>query len=218
MTYVCWAAVFEGNTDKSYFVNLIPRVMEDITLNFGTRNSTIPPQPAVNLRRTTNDDIAAAICAASEAFHIVFVHADRGGRNLANTLDARGCAICEAAHQRCDFPLARCIVIGPNHETEAWVLADAAAITEALGYSGNPDTIGLPRDALAAERLPDPKRTLEAAVQQVRGNRRTFNVSQLFPAIAQKQSLTQLRRSESFAEFESALRMALVDLGCVRAE
>jgi hypothetical protein len=51
MTYLCWAAMYEGETDAAYFDVLIPRLMEDIVMDRGLRESTIPASPAVRLKR-----------------------------------------------------------------------------------------------------------------------------------------------------------------------
>ena len=55
MTHVSWAALYEGATDQAYFELLIPRVMEEIIMLHGTRHSTIPPAPAVILKRAAID-------------------------------------------------------------------------------------------------------------------------------------------------------------------
>jgi hypothetical protein len=82
MTYVSWATFYEGPTDQAYFELLIPRVMEDIIMLHGIRHSTIPPAPAVRLRRGQVDEVAREACAARAAFYLVFIHADTGGRAL----------------------------------------------------------------------------------------------------------------------------------------
>jgi hypothetical protein len=82
VTYLCWAALYEGTTDHVYFDILIPRLMDDIILRRGTRNVTIPTAPAVRLQRGPVAEVAREACAAREAFHLVFIHADTGGRNL----------------------------------------------------------------------------------------------------------------------------------------
>ena len=215
MTYVSWAVLYEGPADQAYFDVLIPRVLEDITLRHGIRTTTIPPGPAVTLSRGTVDDVAKEACAVQDAFHIVFIHSDTGGRNLELSLDARSDSYCRAMNNRCNWSLKRCITITPRHETEAWVLADPDAIRSLLGFSGSADSIGLPNDAQAAERLVDPKAALEDAVRAVRGSRRLVGARQIYPAIAQRQSLEFLRRSPSFLSFESKLKVALADIGCI---
>lgn len=216
MTYVSWAAMYEGASDKAYFDVMLPRLMEDLTLKYGTRNCIIPPGPAIVFRRGTIETVAGEVCRAREAFQIFFVHADAGGRNLQASIAQRSCAFCEAIHRACDFALVRCVVIVPRHETEAWVLSDPAAVTEALGFNGAAAVLGLPETAQTAERITDPKTTIETAVRSVRGKRRTTNVAQLYSAIAQRQSFDKLRQANSFAEFEQALGRALEDLGCLQ--
>lgn len=215
MTYVSWAALYEGATDQAYFELLIPRVMEDMIMLRGTRHSTIPPAPAVRLRRGTVDRVAQEACTARDAFHLVFFHADTGGRALEADMAERSARYCEAMHAVCNWPLVRCVTISPRHETEAWILADPQAVTAALGYLGSPDSIGLPGDANQAERLSDPKAVLAEAMVQVRGRSRRLDVKQIFPAIAQRQSLAKLRQARSFAAFEASLLAALADLGCI---
>jgi hypothetical protein len=39
----------------------------------------------------------------------------------------------------------------------------------------------------------------------------------LYPAIAQRQSFNELRRSRSFADFEKRLKVGLADIGCLDA-
>ena len=215
MTYLSWAVLYEGETDAAYHDQLIPRVMEDIILSRGTRQSTIPTTPAVRLRRDTVMKVAREACAAREAFHLIFIHADSGGRDLAAGVETRSTAYCQAMNTLCAWPPVRCITLSPRHETEAWILADPHAVMAALGYQGSPASLGLPANAAQAERLVDPKSVLTAAVSQVRGKRRRFDVKQIFPAIAQRQSLAALRQARSFTAFEASLLLGLADLGCV---
>ena len=216
MTYVGWAVLYEGATDQAYFDVIIPRLMEDIILLHGTRHATIPIAPAVGLKRGSVEAVAREACAASEAFHLVFIHADTGGRGLETRLDERSYAYCGAMNDLCDWPPARCVPVLPRHETEAWVLADPQAVTAALGYNGSPNSIGLPADAIEAGGLVDPKAILAAAIAAVRGRRREGDVKQIMAAIAQKQSLAELRRSTSFSAFEAKLFAGLASLGCVK--
>jgi hypothetical protein len=215
MTYLSWAVLYEGDTDAAYFDLLIPRLMDEIVMVHGTRHSNIPAAPALRLRREAVGKVAKEACQAREAFYLVFIHADTGGRNVEPGLEKRSGAYCEAMRELCEWPPVRCITISPRHETEAWILADSQAVTSALGYIGSPDSIGLPVNAAQAERLDDPKAVLSRAVGQVRGRRRNFDVKQIFAAIAQRQSFTALRQTRSFTAFEASLLVALADLGCL---
>lgn len=218
MTYISWATFYEGNTDGLYFEVLLPRLMEAIIIEDGIGHSDIPAVPAIVLgnRGRMLDEVAAEICKARDAFQVVFVHADTGGRALEQGIDARSSAYCQRAFELCEWPRGRCITITPRHETEAWVLADPEAVMRALGYNGRAADIGLPSGAVEAERLADPKEALKAAMRCVSGKRRrTARVEQLFPAIAQRQSFEVLRASASFRGFETRLRDCLADLGCI---
>lgn len=215
MTYVSWAALYEGATDQLYFDVLIPRIMDEMILDAGIRNSTIPVAPALLLRRGSADAIARELCASQRSFHIVFIHADTGGRAVERSIGERGGSVPQLANELCDWPVDRCILIAPRHEMEAWILADPHAVCDSLGYNGAPDAIGLPLNARAAERLPDPKAILSAAITQVRGRRGHLTPVQLFPAVAQRQSLDALRSTASFRQFEAAIAAALRSLGCI---
>jgi len=205
MIYVTWAVLYEGSTDAAYFDVLIPHIMEEILLARGIRNVTVPTVPALKLRRGPIEEVAQEACKARDAFHLIFIHVDTGGRNLEIDLDRRLLSYSKAMQAACDWPPVRCITVAPRHEMEAWALADAESVTAALGYNGAPALVGLPSSAREAERLADPKAILQAAVSRIRGRRRPFDVKQILPAIAQRQSLEKLRGASSFAAFEQNL-------------
>jgi hypothetical protein len=218
MTFVSWGIFHEGPSDAAYFDVMLPRLMEHIVVSEGVVNSDIPDYPAVRLGASGRevDIVAREACDAKGSFKIVFFHADTGGRALEAGVENRSIAYCEKMGDFCAWPVNRCITIVPRHETEAWVLADPEAVTAALGYTGRFQDVGLPADAQAAERLPDPKACLANAMQAIAGKRRKpIGVERLFPAIAQRQSVVALRKSSSFREFETRLRKALSDLGCI---
>jgi hypothetical protein len=215
MTYVSWAALYEGSSDASYFGVLIPRLMDDLIMERGVRASTIPATPALVFRRADVLSVAAEAKDAKDAFHLAFIHADTGGRGLVEGLAERSTAYCEAMHAAFGLDPARCITVAPKHETEAWVLCDPEAVTDALGYRGKPVELGLPLTARAAEALVDPKATLRNAISIARGRRREDGASVLYPAIAQRQNLDRLRESPSFAAFEASVVAALSSLGSI---
>lgn len=218
MTYISWAAFHEGGTDIQYLDILIPRLIEEIILKDGIRHSEIPTTPSITLGKNGRNisSVAAEICSSQEAFEIVFIHADTGGRSISESIGERSCSYCDAASTLCDWPRSRCVTVTPRHETEAWILADPQAVSDALGYYGKPSDIGLPSGAAEAERLQDPKAVLRNAMLNLSGaRRRTPRAEQLFPAIAQRQSFGRLRESKSFKEFEEQLRFCLADLGCI---
>ena len=216
MTYLAWAALFEGSSDLAYFAVLLPRLMNEIISVDGTRPVIVPETPAIVFGRggRTIEAVAAEACAARDAFHLLFIHADTGGRNHEETLPDRAGAYCRAIHRACGWKQERCVLVCPRHETEAWAIADPEAVAGALGYRGPPTDLELPPDGDSAERLVDPKLVLETASARIRRQRGRGGT--LLPAIAQLQSFGQLRRSRSFRSFEASLRRGLVDLGMIR--
>ncbi|MCW1987041.1 UNVERIFIED_ORG: hypothetical protein M2348_002791 [Sphingomonas sp. R1F5B] len=217
MTYLSWAAMHEGATDKAYFDIVIPLLMEDLVRTRGVRNVTVPLASAIDLGKSGRavSEVADQLCRERAAFHIAFIHADTGGRALEANIEHRSEAYRQAAFALCGFPLERCVIIAPRHETEAWMLADREAVGAALGYNGDLGALGLPANAREAERLADPKATLDRAIRDVRGRRSPPNVHQIIPAIAQRQRLDRLRASLSFRQFEDELARAMIGLGCI---
>lgn len=217
MKYVSWASFYEGPSDALYLDVLLPRIIRDLVAQRGIDIVEVPDFPAVRLgeRGRAIESVAEEACEFSSAYDVVFIHADTGGRDLERGLANRAQAYCEAFNARCEWPLDRCLTITPRHETEAWLLADGQAVASTLGYTGNPVEIGLPANAKAAEKLGDPKQALAGAIREVRGRRRSHEISNLFPAIAQRQSLNVLRGSQSFASFEQRLGVCLQALGCI---
>ncbi|MBX9882894.1 MAG: DUF4276 family protein [Sphingomonas sp.] len=217
MIYLSWAALHEGSTDRAYFDVLIPRVMEDFVLRRGIQDATVPQTAAVRFTRSGRraEEVAADICRDRDAFHIVYIHADTGGRALEAAMPRRSDDYRTAAQQLCGFIPERCVIMAPRHETEAWILADLRAVCDALGYRGDLAGLGLPRNAREAEKLVDPKSSLRQIISQVRGRRGPADIPQLASAVAQRQDLSSLSQSISYQKFESEVERALVSLGCI---
>jgi hypothetical protein len=213
MNYVTWAVMYEGSTDRAYFDVLIPRAIEWLTLGRGSRITEVSPYPVALFPRRDPRVFARMACQAAQSFHLMFVHADSGGRSIEQSLPFRGDHYCLAMQETCNWPPARCIVISPRKETEAWVLGDRQAIAEALGYADTSKLAELPRDAKVAERLPDPKAKLTEVIRSVTRGRRRANIADIFPAVAQRQSFEALLKSESFRGFVAKLGDALSDFG-----
>lgn len=217
MIYLAWAGFYEGGSDRSYYDVLLPRIMEEITLAEAIQQVTIATTPVVELGRNGRavDQVAREVCSNQHQIHLLFIHADTGGRAVARSLPERSSAYCEEVQKRCAWNPARCVILTPRRETEAWVLADPGAVIAALNYTGTPNSIDLPANGAAAEALTDPKAVLAAATSAVLGRRRRQAGFQLFTAIAQTQTLGALRECASFQTFENNLRRALTDLRCI---
>ena len=114
----------------------------------------------------------------------------------------------------CEFDVQRAVMLSPVKELEAWALADIRAVESALGVNDLSEA-NFPSSPREAERLEDPKKTLDGIVQSI--SKRRKKPSQLLVRIAQDQDLGVLRRAPSFAEFESNLVVALRNSGFISA-
>ncbi|AZO72158.1 MAG: DUF4276 family protein [Mesorhizobium sp.] len=217
MTYLAWATFYEGNSDREYFDVLLPRVMEDFLARQGVGVHTVPTTPAIELGVQGREiaKVAKEACDGRDAFHILFVHADTGGRALEDAMVTRSVAYREAAFAECALPRNRTVVIAPRREMEAWAISEREAVAAALGFRGDLAILRLPQTPQAAEAEQNPKAVLIRAVEAARGHRRSARKQPPFAAIAQRQDLARLRLSTSFLAFENELREALVSLGCI---
>lgn len=211
MRYISWAVFYEGPSDALYLDVLLPRIIREVINDENGDIAEIPEVPAIRLGSggKEREAVAKEACKFVDAFDILFIHADTGGRNLEGGLFDRSGAYCDAIQALCDFSRNYCITLTPRHETEAWLLADGKAVTDSLGFTGTSAALGLPQNAREAERLQDPKQTLKNAIETVAGRRRSQSVHNLFPAIAQRQDLQTLRGATSFEEFRTRLANAL---------
>lgn len=215
MIYVAWSVLYEGESDRRYFDVLIPRIIESILLERGRTSFAVPDAPAMSFKRGSNELIAQQICDSSDAFYLVFVHSDTGGRAQEAGIQDRGGDVGRLAFELCGFEQERVVLVAPRHEMESWALADPHAVCSTLGYRGDFRDLALPSNAQAAEALGDPKAVLESAMRLTRGRRRPISADRLLPVIAQEQDLRVLQGSQSFRNFYEAVYAALKSLGSV---
>lgn len=215
MTYISWSIYVEGPTDAEYLKVLIPRVIGYLLSQSDGPLSTVPESPAFTfgIPRLDLEKIAKKVCEGSEAFHILFVHGDTGGRALAEQLNHRTCALCERIEAVCGFQRSRCIIVAPNRETEAWTLADISAVRQVFGLAAGVPLQGMPATPTAVEHLQDPKQVTQDFLGRVSGGARRRRPRWPFESIAQKQDIELLLQVPSFRSFSDALKEALRGLG-----
>lgn len=206
--YLSWSAFYEGATDAQYFNVLIPRVLDEIIRECGRRPCDVGEFPAVEfgINSRSFDLVAEEICERKNEFHIIFVHADLGGRGQAANIAQRREELVQKARELCDFDPRIAVMLSPEKELEAWALSDRAAVQVALGVNALPGDL-MPPTPEAAEKLADPKANLDVIVNSVVGRRSVSR--QILVRIAQEQSISELRRAKSFKIFEGSLREAL---------
>lgn len=202
--YLSWSAFYEGTTDAQYFNVLIPRVLDDIIRERGKRPCDVGEYPAVEfgIRERSFNAVAEEICARKSEFHIIFVHADLGGRGQAVNVAQRRDQLIQKAQEKCGFDPRVAVMLSPEKELEAWALSDFAAVKTALGVKAIPGNL-MPATPEAAEKLLDPKAKLDGIVRSV--VRKRSVARQILVRIAQEQSIEELRRASSFRAFEVCL-------------
>lgn len=212
--YLSWSAFYEGTTDAQYFNALIPRVLNDIIRECGKRPCDVGEFPAVEfgIGNRSFNEVAEQICARKREFHIIFVHADLGGREQAATIAQRREQLIQKAQEIFGFDPGLAVMLSPEKELEAWALCDLAAIKASLGVNAIPADL-MPATPAAAERLLNPKANLDGIVKSV--VRRKSAARQILVRIAQEQRIDELRRASSFNAFETSLRQVLGQCGFI---
>ncbi|HWH00903.1 MAG TPA: DUF4276 family protein [Pilimelia sp.] len=206
MRYLTSALISEGVSDDAFLPRLLTRALTELcAVEFGAPIDVADVQP---LRRRggppTVDQAIDLVDAYPRSYLVVFFHRDQGGsadrvrREWLDPLRARWGDRAE-----------RLVAVVPVRETEAWLLADGDAIRRALGVPSWTDAqLGLPRSASDVERLPDPKKVVEALLGRV-SRRPEHHLSQLGELV----SLGRLSEVPAFTRWWSDTRDALLDLG-----
>lgn len=212
--YLSWAAYYEGRTDSAYFNVLIPRLLEDILVDEGVRPYDVGTAPSVEfgMNNRAFDAAASEICRRLAEFHILFVHADYGGRALQQTIAQRREALIQAAAFECHFDESTAVLLSPKQELESWAIADGLAVQAAFGVTALPDGL-IPASPQQAELLADPKSLLGEISRYV--GRRRHDGNGILVRIAQEQRFSELRKAASFRDFEGSLKAALRHIGCI---
>jgi len=215
MTYLSWALFVEGPTDRAYLGVMLPRLISFLLANANGPIAVVPDNPVevFGIPKDSLDSTAERICMGSDAFHLMFVHGDLGGRGVASTVEYRTCALCEKINERCEFQLDRCILAIPNREIEAWTLADQSAIRAAFGFSVDRPLPHVPIKPHHVESLPDPKITRDEFLRAIAGGRRRHLARWPYESIAQEQDISRLLSVPSFAALADGTRVALRGLG-----
>ncbi len=162
-----------------------------------------------------DERIVQAALAAAGAWVVLFIHADADRDERAAREERieparrRLQAAFDARHQS--------VGVVPVRMTEAWALADPDALRAAFGSTASDDWLGL-ADAVAhgADRLADPKRTLDAAFRVARPRRRLLSVVPYLGRIGESASLACLRRLPAFRQLDADLRDALRTLAILK--
>lgn len=187
----------EGRTDELFLSTVIYRQLRDLTER-ARRHVVDVELTEIGSCRTTGDlgTVTEAALGLAADCHLICVHHDHNERGKADQVAAaladRGCAV----------PV---VPLVPVRETEAWLLADPVAWA---GLRGS-DLGVLPKSAVEVEKLPDPKKTLDAVLP--RRSRR--NRDYYFDYLGRRVDLTVLARLPAYAVWAGEAERALKELG-----
>lgn len=211
MTYLGWAIFAEGKSDIEYLSVIIPRVIGHIISFKKGGMATIPEVPSVIFGQAGRsfDVVSKEICDAKDAFFLLFVHGDTGGRNLQQSVDDRTTSLVDRCYELCGVDRDRCVLIRPKQETEAWCLADIKALRSTFNLSDNFDFVEIPENPALLEAIADPKSLMKRTVE--RADRRTRRVP--YAAISSNQNINTLLLVPSFKQFFDDLTKALSTFG-----
>lgn len=216
MNIISWAMFVEGSTDREYLGVVLPRVIEDIAFHSERGSEAQVPEQPVNVFGLSRRDFQTAaelICKAKDAFVILFVHGDTGGRGQQTTLADRTSALCKRVNDLCSFDTDFCIPVTPMQETDAWCLADRVALRAAFGLREGHQFSQLTGDPRDVEKIRDPKEVAYSIANEVIGGRRRSRVRFPYAAVAQAQDLEVLRQLSQVQEMYGRVRHALSKVG-----
>jgi hypothetical protein len=215
MRWLGTALYAEGSSDARFLQPLLQRTCAEMCLTCCDQpvevSDVLDLQDLPGTRGQPRDErIAGAARQAREAWSVLFIHADADA-NEQRAHDERvqpARALLEAEWG------ARSVAVVPVRTTESWVLADLEALRSAFGTTLGIDVLGLEQVAAhGADRIADPRATLERALHIARAKRRSTALNSYLGVIGESISLAQLRRLAAYQRMEGELREALRALG-----
>lgn len=210
----------EGPSDALFLRPLLRRLCE-ATAGHALEPVEVPDgielvdQPA-HRSRPRDERIALAAGAAEGAWIVLFIHADADARDSHAAIAER----VQPGIDRLAGELGmnkRVVAVVPIRSTEAWLLADPAALRRVLGTTLGDDALGLSQMlAHGAERVTDPKALLRQAIAVAKPRARAAQVASYRASLGELASFERLRLLGAFRTLEQDFRAALVEVGILR--
>lgn len=218
MRYLRCLLVHEGPSDAWFFQPLLHRALEQMVVeNFGGRVdiASIDTLYAEGRHRPADhqrpDDVLAAV-RVNGAFDVLLFHHDGAPQRFATDVVKRMREAWSTRDGR--EPL---VLVVPVRETEAWVLADRAALADTLSIRTALVEKAVPARAAEIESLIDPKKPLRSLVDPTMSmqdkRRHDEFYKDLLDRLANKVSIDRLREFPSFARWWDDMKQALEGLG-----
>lgn len=207
MRHVSIALSVEGSTDKAFLWPIVYR-----TALLLAANAVIQETPFF-IERGKNDERIERIGQHVNEFDIFIIHADATRSALPRIQETIIYPIREGVVSRFGVNGSRLVGAVTVSEMESWALASPRAVAEAVGFENWPDRLTVPWNPAEAETLPDPKRVLKGAFENLL--RRPLDqilLHETLEALASQISLDELVALASYRQFREDLRTCLTAL------
>lgn len=208
MRYLTSALISEGRSDDEFLPRLLTRALDDMCSS--DFDDVVEVADVVVLRTRSGppavDSVIQMVERQAGSFSLVFFHRDRGAnqeRVKREWIDP----LREMWGSRAE----RLITVVPVRETEAWLLADGAALRRALGVRWSDAAIGVPGTPQMVEKIGDPKSVLAQL-----GGRVRRPIDSYFARLGELVSLDVLANVPAFRSWQEETRDALAASGYKR--
>lgn len=221
MTTLVSALYTEGPTDEKFLPIIIQRTIQQILIKRG--RMTVDILEPILLRRLVDHKsygtqaeriLRAARLAAG--YHTLIIHADADHASSQKALTERIQPGLELVQQSQDRVCGQVLPLIPIRMTEAWMLADPATLQDVIGTNVLPQTLGLPERAEQVQSIPNPKQTLNQAIQNALAHqsrrRRRLQPGALYEPLARQLSLERLNQVPAYQQFVGEMTNTLIAL------
>lgn len=224
MSKLVSALYAEGRSDERFLPILLQRTLA-VLLNQHAERAVDVLDPLVvrPAKHPTREESILAAAQQAAGYHILFVHADADADNTEQAYMRRiepGLSMVQSAHTNGISVCRHLIAVIPVQMVEAWLLADAEALSETVGIPAAVAMRLMPSTPHEIERLSDPKSRLLEIIRYAQAQRprrrRSVALGEYYEPMANRIGLQALQRLPSYQYLEQELQDVLQQLGFTR--
>lgn len=211
MRYLALALMPEGSTDASFLWSIAYRTAFEILAYQSKLSVTIGETPCI-FGRTNNQRRANLLCDNKGNFDLFILHSDASERQEGSALQHIHGEVSRLAAELCAFEAERLVPRITTREMESWALADVDAVARACGYEAWPRRLKVPWKGMHPERVADPKRALNLAIDELLGEGRrdrSVQIHAILNRVGESMDLSELERLNSYRTFRACLTQSL---------
>jgi len=223
MAQLVMALVVEGSTDARFLDVIAERTALQILDEHNPSVVEVLPVQRLHPKAETQAQRVLAAARAAYGYHLLLLHADADAPSRDAAWQERirpGLALVQEALARAEAVCDHLVALIPVHMTEAWMLADSAALLEVIGTDETAVTLGMNIPIGQIEAIADPKARVEEIVAAVRRRisvrrRKYVQMASLYEPLARRIPLDRLALLPSYRAFETELARALSRVGLI---